>query len=54
VNVRTANPTYSWRFPEKPTLLNGETIPENGVVVKEGDVISIGGLHIKVCVEMDE
>lgn len=54
VNVRTANPTYSWRFPEKPTLFNGETIPENGVVVKEGDVISVGGLHIKVCVEMDE
>lgn len=54
VNVRTANPTYSWRFPEKPTLLNGETIPEKGVVVKEGDVISVGSFQIKVSVEMGE
>lgn len=54
VNDRTANPRYSWRFPEKPTLLNGEIIPENGVVVKEGDVISVGGLHMKISVEMGE
>lgn len=54
VNVRTANPTYSWRFPEKPTLLNGETIPEKGVVVKEDDVISIGRFQLAVSVEKDD
>ena len=54
VNVRPANPTYSWRFPEKPTLLNGETVPENGAVIKQGDVISIGDLQLTVSVETDE
>lgn len=54
VNVRTANPTYSWRYPEKPTLLNGETIPEKGVVVKEGDVISFGTFQLMVSVEKDD
>lgn len=41
VNVRTANPKYSWRFPACATLLNGKIVPEEGIVVKDGDIITI-------------
>ncbi len=48
VNVRTANPKYSWRMPTVPATINGKTIPEEGVIVKEGDWIECGGRRI-VC-----
>ncbi len=43
VNIRTANPKYSWRFPDHATLLNGTTVPEDGVVVQDGDIITVAG-----------
>jgi len=48
VNSRTANPTYSWRMPENPTLLNGKEIGNEGIELKDGDVITVGHLHLPV------
>ncbi len=56
VNLRTANPKYSWRFPKYPTLLNGTIVPEAGVVISDGDVISIkddkSDFFITICFEV--
>lgn len=38
--VRTANPDYSRRMPNKITLLNGNSLPDEGVILKDEDVIS--------------
>lgn len=40
VNLRPANPTYSHRVPKIKTMLNGELVPEDGIVMNENDVIS--------------
>ena len=53
VNIRTANPRYSWRYPVQPTLLNGLPLSDDGVVVKDGDVITINNgesdFFIRIC-----
>lgn len=41
VNIRTANPTYSLRIPQNPTLLNGQPLPVEGVILNENDIITI-------------
>lgn len=41
VNIRTANPTYSLRIPQNTTLVNGEPLPKDGVVLNDNDIISI-------------
>lgn len=41
VNPQAATPTYSWRMPATPTLLNGQPIPTEGVVLHDGDTIQI-------------
>lgn len=41
VSISIANPTYSWRIPERATLLNGEMFDEYAPL-HEGDVISVG------------
>lgn len=48
VNPHTANPTYSWRTPETPTLLNGVEVSHEGMELKDGDVIEGGGLKVVV------
>ena len=48
VNSRPAHPTYSWRSPEKPTLLNGRVLNHEGVAMKDGDVIELGELNVLV------
>lgn len=37
---RTANPDYSLRVPKSQTLINGNPVPEEGVLLCEGDTIS--------------
>ena len=53
VNIRTANPRYSWRFPDHPTLLNGLPLSDGGVVVKDGNVITVNDgesdFFIRIC-----
>lgn len=39
--IHTANPDYALRHPSFPTLLNGNTIPPDGVILKDGDTINI-------------
>ena len=51
VNVRPAHPTYSWRMPEKPTLLNGLPLMAEAQTLHDGDVITAGKTHIKVVVK---
>jgi hypothetical protein len=48
VNSRPANPTYSWRMPTNPTQLNGNEIGNEGVELKDGDVIGVGNLQLSV------
>ena len=51
VNVRPARPTYDWRMPEKATLVNGvEILSEEGVDLKDGDMIEAGSTRLKVAV----
>ena len=48
VNSHTANPTYGWRMPVNPTQLNGKEIGDEGVELKDGDVIEVGNLQLSV------
>ena len=48
VNPRPAHPTYSWRMPNTPTLLNGQPIPTEGTPLKDGDVLLIGNTEIGI------
>ena len=48
VNPRPAHPTYSWRMPNTPTLLNGQPIPLEGTPLKDGDVLLIGNTEIGI------
>ena len=48
VNPRPAHPTYSWRMPNTPTLLNGQPIPPEGTPLKDGDVLLIGNTEIGI------
>lgn len=48
VNSRPANPTYSWRMPATPTLLNGQPLPDEGTVLTNGDIIQCGNINIQV------
>lgn len=50
VNSRPAHPTYSWREPKNSTLLNGVELTHEGAVLKDGDKIVAGNLHISVVV----
>ena len=40
VNLSPANPNYSLRLPEFPTLVNNNPIPPNGIILNDKDVIS--------------
>ncbi len=51
VNVSPAHPKYSWRMPEKATLLNGVALTSEAKVLQDGDVITIGKTNIKVVVQ---
>ena len=42
VNVHPGRPTYGWRFPSLPTLLNGNEIATEGMLLSDGDVIEVG------------
>ena len=48
VNSRPAHPTYSWKMPDNSTLLNGQEIGNEGIELKDGDVITVGHLHLSV------
>jgi len=49
VNSRPARPTYSWRTPQVPTLLNGTALAgDAGTSLKPGDVITAGNTTILV------
>ena len=48
VNSRPAHPTYSWRDPKNSTLLNGVELNHEGTELKDGDVITVGNLHLSV------
>ncbi len=48
VNSRPANPTYSWRMPATPTLLNGQPLPAEGALLNDGDSILCGNINIHV------
>ena len=48
VNSRPAHPTYSWRDPKNSTLLNGVELNHEGTELKDGDVITVGDLHLPV------
>ena len=48
VNSRPANPTYSWRIPANPTLLNSQPLPDEGTVLTNGDIILCGNINIQV------
>lgn len=56
VNVRPAHPIYDWRMPEQATKVNGVDIKdEEGVELKDGDVIEAGSRRIRVaCCEESE
>lgn len=51
VNLRTARPNYYWRFPETATLLNGDPLPAEGTIIKDGDLISFQDTVIAVLQE---
>ena len=53
VNTRPAHPIYSWHFPAVPTLLNGEEIPAEGILLQHGDCITIGGTNILITFTSD-
>lgn len=42
VNPQPAHPTYSWRTPHNPTLLNGQDLNHDGIDLKDGDVLQVG------------
>ena len=48
VNTHPARPTYGWRMPEKSTLLNGQEIGTDGMMLNDGDVIEAGKQRIAV------
>ena len=48
VNPRPAHPTYSWRTPKNSTRLNGVELTHEGVELKDGDVIEVESLQLKV------
>ena len=48
VNSRPAHPTYSWRDPKNSTLLNGVELNHEETELKDGDVITVGNLHLSV------
>ena len=48
VNVRTANPTYSWRIPSVPMTVNGEPLTNEGVILHDGDILRCGGTEMSV------
>ena len=48
VNSRPAHPTYSWRTPQHPTLLNGAQLDTDGTALHPGDVITAGTQTIEV------
>lgn len=41
VNIRIANPIYSLRTPQHPTLVNGKSLPNEGIILNESDIITI-------------
>lgn len=51
VNTHPARPTYGWRLPSSPTLLNGQSLITDSVLLQHGDVIQVGTLSIPVVVE---
>ena len=48
VNSRPAHPTYSWRMPAKPTLLNGAELGKEGAILHEGDALTVGQTTVHV------
>ena len=48
VNSRPAHPTYSWRTPKNSTRLNGVELTHERTELKEGDVIEVGDIKLKV------
>ncbi len=48
VNPRPANPKYSWRMPQKPTLVNNREIHPDGQLLHIGDSILCGHTTIEV------
>ena len=48
VNVRTANPTYSWRMPSVPMTVNDVPLTNEGVILKDGDILRCGGTELRV------
>ena len=48
VNVRTANPTYSWRIPSVPLFVNGSPLSNDGIVLHDGDVLECGNTRMEV------
>ena len=48
VNAKTAQPTYSWRTPICPTLVNGNALTHEGRVLEDGDILSVGKTEILV------
>ncbi len=54
VNLRPARPTYDWQMPERATMVNGVPIEdEEGVELKDGDVIQVGGIVVAVKTETE-
>lgn len=51
VNTHPGRPTYGWRMPQKPTMLNGQSIRPEGVILKDGDIITVGRTHMQVMVK---
>lgn len=51
VNTRPARPTYGWRTPEKPTLLNGAPLPQEGMLIHHGDTLTVGETTVGVMEE---
>ncbi|MBQ9362904.1 MAG: hypothetical protein IJT97_05705 [Bacteroidaceae bacterium] len=41
VNPQPAHPTYSWRDPQYPTLLNGVAIGHEGAELHDGDILQV-------------
>lgn len=48
VNIRPGRPKYYLRYPNTPTLINGENIEQWGTEIKPGDCISLGDVVINV------
>lgn len=51
VNPRPAHPTYSWRVPGQPTLLNGAALTTEGATLRHGDLLQVGHTQVGVVVE---